>query len=288
MKRVLTASALMAVSAFLVSGGTARAESSLQRMQYQVYAGGINAVEATLALEEKADRYAVDIDAHTRGFLAKIVPWQGTFSTEGWRKNDALKPEHHRSTAVSGDETEEKNYRYGRDGSFRAYHVVEQGRDTTPEVLDPDLTRGTTDALSAALSVMNSVGKGKPCEGSAEVFDGDRRFRLVFRPVGEEQLTATRYNVYEGPAVMCVAEVVPVTGKWHKKPRGWLSIQEQGRKAGTLPTLWMAKIDKDGPAVPVKMRVKTDYGTLFMHLVNYTGGAAKKAEVARKGKRHGS
>ena len=55
-------------------------------------------------------------------------------------------------------------------------------------------------------------------------------------------------------------------------PRGWLSIQEQGRSKGSLPTIWLAKIDKDGPAVPVKLRLKTDYGTLFSHLIDYKNG----------------
>lgn len=55
-----------------------------------------------------------------------------------------------------------------------------------------------------------------------------------------------------------------------------MSIQEQSRENGSLPTVWMAKMTEDAPAVPVKIRVKTDYGTLFMHLVRYENGSVKK------------
>ena len=37
---------------------------------------------------------------------------------------------------------------------------------------------------------------------------------------------------------------------------------------------WMAKIGKSGPALPVKIRVVTDYGTLFMQLSDYQTAAA--------------
>ncbi len=57
-----------------------------------------------------------------------------------------------------------------------------------------------------------------------------------------------------------------------------------------MPTLWVAPIGEDVPAAPVKVRVKTDYGTLFMHLTEYRDGERtlitkkrkKKAEKAKQ------
>ncbi len=106
------------------------------------------------------------------------------------------------------------------------------------------------------------------CEGEADIFDGSRRFTLYFKDRGEVQLEASRYNMYEGAARYCTGEIEPKGGKWHEKPRGWLSIQEQGRKKGTLPSMWMGHVDGLSYAVPVKIMVKTDYGALMMHLVN--------------------
>ena len=70
-------------------------------------------------------------------------------------------------------------------------------------------------------------------------------------------------------------EVKPIAGRWYEKPRGWLSIQEQGRKLGTMPTVWFAQLKETATVVPVRVRVKTEYGTLFMHMTNYESGDIK-------------
>ncbi len=264
-------------AALLAFGATdARAQGSslgknIQTMTYEVYAGGINAVTAEFNVSyEDESRYSMKLSARTKGFLGKLAPWSGYFETMGWRKGkDTDRPEQHQSVSVWKEEKEIKTYKYGEDGSFEDYEVIEKGRDYTPEKLDTTLTEGTTDALTAALKAMEAVADGKPCESDAEVFDGKRRYKMVFNHEADVKLDSSRYNIYDGIAARCQVEVQPVAGAWHKKPRGWMSIQEQGREKGSLPTVWLAKMSKDGPAVPVKIRVKTDYGTLFMHLVDY-------------------
>lgn len=280
---------LMMVSAGVFAGSADSASPGViasigkntQKMTYEVYAGGINAVEAELDVGyESKDRYHLSLAAQTRGFLRKLAPWSGIFETKGWRLKDGVEtPEMHRSSAIWRDEEEIKEYSYGQDGSFKGLRIIEEGEDKSEDI-DDELTQGTTDALTATLEVMKKIASDGVCEGDSEVFDGDRRFRLIFNHEADEILDATKYNVYHGPAVRCSVEVVPISGKWHTKPRGWLSIQEQGRENGALPTVWMAKIDESGPAVPVKIRVKTDYGTLFAHMVKYKNGV--KEIVAAK------
>ncbi|MCB9988155.1 MAG: DUF3108 domain-containing protein [Rhodospirillales bacterium] len=251
---------------------------NIQTMTYEVYAGGINAVQAELDVAYENDkRYAMKLSARTKGFLAKLAPWKGSFETLGWLKKDGVdRPEEHKSVSVWKEEEEVKTYQYAPDGSFKDYKVIEDGRDYTPKELDEALTKGTTDAMTATLEVMKKVADGGKCEGSSEVFDGRRRYELVFSHESDDTLDSSRYNIYGGTAARCQVEVKPLAGAWHKKPRGWMSIQEQGREKGSLPTVWLAKISEDGPAVPVKIRVKTEYGTLFMHLVGYQNGDGVK------------
>lgn len=261
-----------------------QAESGGKAMTYQVYAGGINAVTAKLDMDvdPHSERYDVSLSAFTRGFLGRLVPWSGTFETAGWQMADgSKKPEQHRSTAVWRQEEEVKTYSYGKDGRFQQLTVIEDGKDKTPDDLDNALADGTVDALTATLEVMKKVGQNGRCEGSSEVFDGSRRFEMVFSHEGDEHLTSSRYNIYEGAAARCVVEVKPIAGRWHSKPRGWLSIQEQGRDKGLMPTVWMASIDENSPAVPVRVQVRTDYGTLLMHLTEYQNGDT----VLRSGRR---
>ncbi len=228
---------------------------------------------------ESPERYHLQLDAHTRGFLGRIVPWEGTFQTKGWRLRDGERPEQHKSIATFRNDEDIKRYHYGRDGSFRKLEIVENGKSKPQNDLEKELVQGTTDVLTATLNILNNVAYNNSCEGSAEVFDGKRRFELVFREKGTETLKSNRYNIFDGDAIECEVEVVPVAGAWHSRPRGWASIQEQGREKGSLPTVWLAQMDDKGPAIPVKMRVKTDYGVLFMHLIGYKNGTKQLGVV---------
>lgn len=241
-----------------------------QQMQYNVYAGGIHALQANLNVNMPADDpYDLRLQAKTYGILGKLAPWQGIFETAGVKMDDVYRPKEHKATTIWKDEEEVKTYTYNKDGSFKNYRLKDEKNIGSVRDVDDALTQGTNDVLSATLNVMQSVALNNKCEGSTEIFDGKRRFNLIFKEKRQVDLTASRYNVYEGPALECTAEVEPIAGKWREKPRGWMSIQEQGRERGTMPTVWFAQLDEGQAAVPVKVRVKTKYGTLFMHLTNY-------------------
>lgn len=259
--------------------------SEIQTMYYDVYAGGIHAVKAKLDVNYgNSDKYDLSLGAQTIGFLEKLVPWRGTFETKGWKLGGEQgdRPELHRSTAIWQGEEELKEYTYGKDGSFKSLKVIEAGQDKSPTDLAADLVNQSTDVLTGTLEVMKHVQNTGKCEGVSEVFDGKRRFEMTFKHEMDEVLVPTDYNVYSGETARCVVEVKPLTGEWHSKPRGWMSIQEQGRQQGSLPTVWFAKVSDEMPAVPVKIRVKTEYGTLFMHLTEYTNGHKVIKAAARE------
>lgn len=262
---------------------SAKAADKVQNMVYDVYAGGFRVVQADVSIDySKKDRYYISMEAGTFGFLGRLAPWKGQYDTKGWIIGNDLRPEQHESTATWKEEVETHTYNYARNGAFKSYVVKEHDKPVETRKVDAEITKDTTDLLSATLKVMEHVAAGNKCEGSSEIFDGKRRFKQVFADQGEEDLKASRYNIYGGKARECTVEVIPTGGKWRDKPRGWMSIQEQGRERGMMPTLWMAQVSEGMPAVPVKIRVKTAYGTMFMHLAEYSKG--EKLLVAEKRK----
>ncbi len=72
--------------------------ANVQKMNYEVYAGGINAVDSELDITMQGkDRYSVEMFAATKGFLKVLAPWSGSFETHGWQLKDRDQPELHRS-----------------------------------------------------------------------------------------------------------------------------------------------------------------------------------------------
>lgn len=247
---------------------------NLQKMKYDVYAGGIHAVRADMTMDfRKKGRYSMVFGAETRGLLGSLAPWSGTFETRGWALSGRRRvPEIHESIAMWRGEKEVKTYHYDKDEGFKELIKLYKHKKPKVEKTKEGLTKGTTDVISATLEIMEHASDGEPCEGMREVFDGKRRYKLQFHHKRYVMLEKTRYNAYSGPAVECSVEVEPAGGAWYKKPRGWLSIQEQGRSLGTMPTVWMAQVTKNAVVVPVRVRVKTTYGTMFMHLTKYESG----------------
>lgn len=241
------------------------AQAEPQKLTYQVYAGGIHGIEAELILDEDETGYKANVTAKTRGWLGSLVPWSGSFATTGALMDGAYMPREHQSISTWKDETETKTFTY-KSADIVSLTIQEGDKPLINEKILPELTQQTTDILSATLAMMSEVKSRNNCTSDAVIFDGKRKFKLYYKDLGEKHLKKSSYNIYEGPARYCTVEIEPQGGKWHKKPRGWLSIQEQGRQKGALPTLWIGKPDGFEVAIPVKIRVKTDYGTLFMHL----------------------
>ena len=264
-------SLLACTASILATASTAHAAESRQDMVYEVYAGGIHAVQATLEMDIKAkNRYSLELYAKTRGLLGSLAPWFGTFESHGWSmKGGKYRPQQHKSTTTWRDEEEIKDYQYAKNGKFKSLTIDEHDKEPEVKNIDKEITDGTTDTLSATLEMLDNFNKTGKCEGASLVFDGKRSYEQIFMHQENVELQASRYNIYEGPAAKCTVEVVPKAGKWHEKPRGWMSIQEQGRAKGTMPTVWIAQMEEGAPAIPVKIFVKTEYGALVMHLAEY-------------------
>ena len=239
------------------------------RVTYDVYAGGIHALQTRMDYREGGGRYDVTVASETYGLLSKIVRWHASFKTDGWLTKSGYQPQLHVSDTTSKGKHEVNTYKYDKSGKFLSFTQIVDGKDETKN-LDPSIMAGTTDVISA---VFNMAAKARQGNGAYEdmIFDSERSYRLEFRNSNKANLSSTKYGSFAGEAVSCSVRVTPVGGKWHKKPRGWLKIQEQGIKNGFPPTIWMANISKDPelPAVPVRIMVKTDFGTFIAHLTSF-------------------
>lgn len=275
--RILSRPAVCIASAALLLGAMpAAADDSikLQKMKYSVYTGGVNVVDADLTMDyTKVGRYRMFFEAKTQGILGTFVPWSGSFLADGWAMKDGRRiVELHESVATWRSDHEVKSYHYTKDGGFQNIVTKITHKKDKDEKPDSVLTKGTTDVLTATLKILEAVARGGKCEGRDEIFDGRRRYALIYKHSRFVMLEKSRHNAYEGPAAECTVEIEPIAGAWHSKPRGWLSIQEQGRARGMMPTVWIAQVKPNAVAVPVRVRVKTAYGTLFMHMSRYESG----------------
>ena len=233
---------------------------------YDVYAGGMRALHASLAMNMTQEEYEVALDARTQGFIGKIFPWKGHYETLGTTDGDSLSPKEYKSVSIWKKKAKQTRLEY-KDGAFKAKHTLKNGKTTTQTKIKDKLTKDTVDMLTGAVQLLQKTGHENGCNGSVPVFDGKRRFNLVFKDQGKDTIRKTKYSVFHGQAIKCIVEVEPVLGfKEKDKKRGWMAVQNHTKERKKMPTIWLASLNDNGPVVPVRMEINSSYGGVVAHL----------------------
>tara|TARA_B100001750_G_C15515820_1_gene607083 strand:+ start:2828 stop:3613 length:786 start_codon:yes stop_codon:yes gene_type:complete len=235
------------------------------KVTYGLYASGfrVAVVDAVYDLSETG--YGINADLDTAGMLATLAPWNGVIETTGRIAEGRLIPQSHEFANTWRDETKTNTFKFDKNGKLIAFTEEKTGEPLEDKMPPEEVyADNPVDMLTALMNAM----RGQTCATTQKVMDGKRRFDIVFRSKGEETLKANNYNRYNGSAEICEIEIVPVAGKWREKPRGWMNIQEQAKTKGQLPRMWFGKVKDNAPAIPVRMMIRTSYGTMLLHLEN--------------------
>lgn len=242
-------------------------------LQYDVYAGGFRALDAELILDLDRSAYDMELKAQTHGFIGKLFPWSADFTTSGQAKDGIVVPSQHVASSTWRDNTSTTEMSYDPQGRLYKTMTEEKGKTTVKRDIDRDMATGAVDMLSAALLILQNARHAESCAGTFPVFDGKRRFDITLQDKGTETLPKSDYSKFSGEAMKCSVLVKPVAGFTDKdQKRGWLAVQNHTKERKMLPLIWLARIDGDGPVVPVRMQIRSQYGAVVAHL---SGSAAK-------------
>ncbi|TAL29398.1 MAG: DUF3108 domain-containing protein [Alphaproteobacteria bacterium] len=236
-------------------------------LQYDVYAGGFHALDASLELDLDKKAYDVGVDARTKGFIGKMFPWQASYSTSGRSEKGVLIPT--TSTARSAWRSKVSTTEMSYDPKGRLIKTTTQdGQKTTVNRdIDKSMANNAVDILTSTLLIMQNARNTQKCEGSFPVFDGKRRFNITLHDDGKDVIRKSEYSSFSGEALRCTMKMEPVAGFKDKDlKRGWMAVQAHTEERKKDPTIWLARLDSKGPVVPVRMEIASEYGTVVAHL----------------------
>ncbi len=233
------------------------------KVTYGLYAGGFNVVEIDGTYTVTDTVYDLNMNLKTAGMLGTLAPWAGVLNSDGVNKGAQSTPLNHNFASTWRGDTENTVFVFNKDGTLKSHNRIKSDGEIIDKMPPDDVLVDTpTDMLSAMFRVMNNP----TCETTQPALDGKRRFDMAFRSQGKSMVKKSKYSAFEGEAEICEVEIIPVAGKWREKKRGWMSIQEQAKDNGQLPRLWFGKVRDDMPPIPVRFQIKTNYGTMIMHL----------------------
>ncbi|HEY8964450.1 MAG TPA: DUF3108 domain-containing protein [Alphaproteobacteria bacterium] len=232
---------------------------------YGLYTGGVKMIDVTSDVDIGSQSYTMKTVGATTGIFKTLLPWTGTFDTTG--EGNFLPTKHTYAVAWRGD-SETLTFNYEKPGVLKSVTKTKEDgtvEDATPEA---DISDGTRDLLSALGMMMKRYADTGKCAGDTLVFDGKRSLTVQIADAGDTTMNNAELSVYQGPAHGCAVKIIQGKGKWPKKPRGWMRIQQMGEKDGKLPIIWLAKPINSGPVMPVRIDIHTKYGDVIAHLTS--------------------
>jgi hypothetical protein len=240
--------------------GAAGAQSL--RLGYEAYAGGMHVMSFTVTIEESSSAYRVATNLRTRGLADFFIGMHVNSQAFGRIEHGGLMPHRYLNQATFGRRERSMLVEPNPDGSF---HVVatasrEDKEERTP--IPAASLPGAIDPLTALLRASRTVVGTGSCRQSVPVFDGRRRYDLVFNDEGDRRLTPTSYSAFSGPARLC---------RIRQERIGGFVKDSDDKEIGHESLLWIASPLAGAPPVPVKLELDTSWGWLTIHLDEASG-----------------
>ncbi len=227
-------------------------------LDYAIYLGGVEVVEADISLALDDGGYDLEAELKTRGFIGQMFPWSMRAKAKGRVKAPRLHPQEAHSENMWRGKKGWVSLRFGEDGP----KVVSAEPERDPIAAAPEIMRGAIDVGSALLSMTRATGDGWTCDPKVPVFDGRRRFDFLLDPVGKQEMSRGRYSAFAGTAVRCKLSLVVLLGEKEEGDYGGLG------SSGREITVWLGSLFDGVPPVPVRVEYETDWGYAVAHLAS--------------------
>lgn len=226
--------------------------------RYDIYTGGFKSlsIQARAAVRE-AD-YDVEANLATTGIIDWILRFTQKIESRG-RIGSAPLPVSYVSggTFFGTHRSIRLDYREGgRIDALLDPPNDDDDRTPVPEAMKLD----TFDPMSVfvALNQWAAAG-GSPCSGKVPVFDGRRRFNLVFEDDGPSVVESSHYTVFSGPALRCKVQMERLAG-FQQNPRF-------NARTPRVSILYVARFGESGMWIPVRLESDSSFGLVIGHLV---------------------
>ena len=231
-------------------------------LTYDIFYGGIRATSLEVEVTLNGAGYRLESRVVAQGPFGWLTGFVSNAVSEGDIQDQDINLREHRTTSEWFGEQRSTELRPTINGGINAAIRPSPEEDDRDPVAPSD-TIGTFDPLSASFKAARDIHRADSCKQTLPIFDGRRRYNLVFR---ETERTAIKSAPYSGPALRCRMELVRIAG-FSRKP--FLPRPETPPEA----YIWLAQVNDGMPMIPVRMRVESSIATTMVHLTAINGAA---------------
>lgn len=214
---LLACASLPAATPAVAQGGAAAALSSQApdsrlEIALTLYAGGVTMGKVDMDASVRGDDYRVVSHLQTDGVANTF--WKATIqaTSSGKLSGKGLAPALYDSFTVRRDgQKQQVSLTYG---NSMPKLFAEPAYNTTQWPVKPEEQRNTFDPLSAVMSIVSgslAQGSNSPCNVTAPVFDGRRRYNVEMKKVRDIDIKLDN-GLFAGKGMLCQLRYVQIAG----------------------------------------------------------------------------
>jgi hypothetical protein len=222
---------------------------------YEISIAGWGIARATLDLAIEGGRYQAALEMRPKGVAKIVTAVQTSVSAAGEVKRGDVLPTRYRVRAaeISRPVAVDMTLKSGNVTQLQASPPLKALRDRVP-VTNAD-KRGIVDPLSSGLIPIRTADGRDACERTLGIFDGWTRYdvRLYYK-----RTTTVSTKGYSGPAAVCGARWVPVSGHRPNKKEVQYLAENKALE------MWVVPIPGENVAIPYRVSIGTPNGEILI------------------------
>ena len=147
--------------------------------------------------------YYVKSTVKTNGFFNTVYPFEAIYSTTGKIKDKQLNATSYKYQSKSRFNRRSKELIYDKSGKPIYEISSKNNNEKKKTITQPKDANGTTDLQTVFAEMTKQYNKVKFCDSKMEVFDGKRRYNVIFKDEGKDTLEKSDHSPYFGTAAKC-------------------------------------------------------------------------------------
>ena len=198
----------------------------------------------------------------TNGFFNVIYPFEAKYTSSGNISGSKITTSDYSYEAKSKYNSRTKKVYY--ENGIPLYQIASKNGEEKRKEFSPSPTPADTFDLQTVMAkIAKQYNEVSFCDSILKVYDGKRRFDVIFKDEGQDHLTANEHSFYTGPAARCSMHIEKVLSD---------DDDELWEFSANKPVyFWIAKDEKTKLPFIAKVLIKnTPLGELIAHTTKIT------------------
>lgn len=170
---------------------------------FTVILGPFNASKTKFTYALTPDSYSVNSKVKTSGMFDTLYPFAANYATSGKITKNQLETQSYHYDSKSRFSKRRKELIYNDKGMPVMRISSKNDKEKRVEIEQNTDNKDTTDLQTVFAELAKQYNEVKFCNARMQVFDGKRRFDVIFQDEGKETLTPNEYTKIGGIAAKC-------------------------------------------------------------------------------------